>query len=446
MALFGFKSKKEVEAEKKQAANNAVEQAKIANQRNVNNLGKGSQFDFRIPYFDAFDPRLQDTGVPVAVGVTVIYSIEDMPTFLSMNKMQDFDDFAFRDKLKSGITKYVKSAVSNAPSEIQIPLVQIERKIVEVSDYVQARVIHQVENVFCIKVRALDITSIDIDKSSRGYLELKALTADFEKERMMAQHNAQMGNFNMQNKMQQEMQMAQHNANLSNFNLNNQLQQKQMTLQSNLNMDAMERKQEMQLDAMERQQEMQIGGQEQMQQMQLEMQRMQMQMQLNNQNETMRIQREEMQRAARLQTESTFFDAHKTNVNASIVNNAMDNGYNPYEQNQQMGMGGMQQPMMGGMQQPMMGGMQQPMMGGMQQPMMGGMQPQVNYMLAINVQQACPFGWAQLQQLVQQGQLTQQTYVWTQGMANWTPAGQVVELAPLFQNCVPQMPGMPGML
>jgi hypothetical protein len=97
------------------------------------------------------------------------------------------------------------------------------------------------------------------------------------------------------------------------------------------------------------------------------------------------------------------------------------------------------------MQQPMMGGMQQPMMGGMQQPMMGGMQPQVNYMLAINGQQAGPFGWAQLQQLVQQGQLTQQTYVWTQGMANWTPAGQVVELAPLFQNCVPQMPGMPGM-
>jgi hypothetical protein len=140
----------------------------------------------------------------------------------------------------------------------------------------------------------------------------------------------------------------------------------------------------------------------------------------------MRIQREEMQRAARLQTESTFLDAHKNNLNASVINNAMANGYNPYEQ-QQMGVGGMQQPMMG------------------QKSMMGGMQPQVSYMLAVNGQQAGPFGWAQLQQLVQQGQLTQQTFVWTQGMANWIPAGQVAELAPLFQGMAPQISGMPKM-
>jgi hypothetical protein len=50
-----------------------------------------------------------------------------------------------------------------------------------------------------------------------------------------------------------------------------------------------------------------------------------------------------------------------------------------------------------------------------------------------------------LQQLVQQGQLTQQTYVWKQGMANWAFAGQVQELLPLFANSAPQMPGMPPM-
>lgn len=434
MAFFGFKSKKEVEAEKKevakQAAQNAVKAAEFVNQHNVNNLGRGSQFQFRIPYFDAFDPRLQDTGVPVAVGVTVTYAIEDMPTFLSMNKMEVFSDEVFKEKLKSGVTKYVKSAVSNAPSDAQIPLVQIERKIVEVSDYVQARVIPQIENVFCIKVRALDITSIDVDKSSRGFMELKALTADFEKDRLMAQHNAQMSNFNMQNKMQQDQMMAQHNAQISNFNLQNNLQQNQLKMQSALN-----------LDAMQRQHEMQLGGQEQMQQMQLDMQQKQMNMQLNNQSETMRIQREEMQRAARLQTESTFLDAHKANLNAQTVNNAMDNGFNPYEQQQPMAMGGMQQPMMGGMmgQKSMGMGDMQPM--GM--PQMGGMQPMVSYMLSVNGQQAGPYNWAQLQQLVQQGQLTQQTYVWKQGMAEWALAGQVQELMPLFQGIAPGMPGMP---
>lgn len=353
MAFFGFKSRKEKE---------------------VNNLGKEGQFQFRIPYFDVFDPRLQDAGVPVAVGVTVIYYIEDMPTFLNMNKMVSFDDETCRLKLKAGITKYVKSAVSNAPSDIQIPLMQIERKIVEVSDYVQSRVIPYVENSHCIKIRTLDITAIEFDKSSPGYLDLKALTHELEKERKMAEHNAHISNFNMQNKIQQD----------------------QLKMQSSLNLDAMQR--------------------------QHEMQQMQMQMQLDNQSETMRIQREEMQRAARLQTESTFLDAHKANLNASAVNKAMDSGFNPYEPKQQMDMGGMQPPMM------------------------GGMQPQVSYLLAVNGQQAGPFGWAQLQQLVQHGQLTQQTLVWTQGMVNWTPAGQVAELAPLFQCTAPPIPGMPQMM
>jgi hypothetical protein len=335
-----------------------------------------------------------------------------------MNKMEVFSDEVFKEKLKSGVTKYVKSAVSNAPSDAQIPLVQIERKIVEVSDYVQGRVIPQIENVFCIKVRALDITSIDVDKSSRGFMELKALTADFEKERMMAQHNAQMSNFNMQNKMQQDQMMAQHNAQLSNFNLQNQMQQNQLKMQSSLN-----------LDAMQRQHEMQLGGQEKMQQMQLDMQQKQMNMQLNNQSETMRIQREEMQRAARLQTEQTFLGAHQANLNAGTVNNALDNGFNAFKQ----------QPVMGGAPaMPGMGGA--PQMPGMKAP-----EPQVSYMLAVNNQQAGPFDWNQLKQLAQQGQLTPQTYVWKQGMPIWDFAGNVPELQPLFASVAPQMPGMPPM-
>ena len=233
-----------------------------------------------------------------------------------------------------------------------------------------------------------------IDKSSHGYRELKALTADLEKDRVMAQHNAQ----------------------ISNFNLQNDLNQDQLKMQSSLG-----------LDAMKRQQEMQLGGQEQIQDMNLE-----------NQRETMRIQREEMQRASRLQTEQTFLGAHQANLNAGVLNNATDNGINAFRQQAQMGaaMGMGAAPQMSGM-----GGA--PQMLGMQ---MKQATPQVSYMVGVNGQQAGPFDWNQLQQLVQQGQLTQQTYVWKQGMANWAFAGQVQELQPLFMNAAPpQMPGMPPM-
>ena len=49
----------------------------------------------------------------------------------------------------------------------------------------------------------------------------------------------------------------------------------------------------------------------------------------------------------------------------------------------------------------------------------------------------------QLQQMVQSGQLTQSSYVWKQGMANWDMAGNIAELAPLFGSVPPPPPQMP---
>ena len=394
MGFFGFKSSKEVEEEKQRAAEQAKREVIQQNYTNLSNLSKGSQVNFAIPFFDVFDPRLQDYGVPVSVHGTIVYSIEDMDLFHSVNKNEAYSDETFQQKLRGTVTKFVKGVVTNAPTDAQIPVVQLERKILEISNLIQQYVKPQVEQLFGITVRQLDITRMNIDKESRGYRELKALTADLERERVMAQHNAQ----------------------ISNFNLQNDLNQEQLKMQSTLN-----------LDAMKRQQEMQLGGQEQIQDMDLE-----------NQRETMRIQREEMQRASRLQTEQTFLGAHQANLSAGVLNNATDNGINAFRQQAQMGaaMG-----MGAAPQMPGMGGA--PQMPGMQ---MKQATPQVSYMVGVNGQQAGPFDWNQLQQLVSQGQLTQQTYVWKQGMANWDFAGNVQELHPLFMNAAPpQMPGMPPM-
>ena len=394
MGFFGFKSSKEVEEEKRQAAEEAARRVEQNNLTNLSNLSKGSQVNFAIPYFDVFDPRLQDYGVPVSVHGAVVYAIEDMDLFHSVNRNEGYSDETFKNKLRGQLTKFIKSVVVNAPIDAQIPVVQIERKIFEISELIQQRVTPQVEKLFGITIRSLDITGINVDKESRGYRELKALTADLEKERMMAQHNAQ----------------------ISNFNLNNDLQQDMLKKQSELNLDAMGRKQELDL-----------GGQEELQRMNLE-----------NQRETMRIQREEMQRASRLQTEQTFMGAHQANLNAGVLNNATDNGINAFRQQSMGGMNNMDQ--MGGA--PQMPG-QKGMGGAPQMPGMGAAVPQVQYFIGINGQQYGPCDWNKLQQLVQQGQLTQQSYVWKNGMAQWEFAGNVAELAPLFQGTAPQMPGMP---
>lgn len=62
------------------------------------------------------------------------------------------------------------------------------------------------------------------------------------------------------------------------------------------------------------------------------------------------------------------------------------------------------------------------------------------YFVAVNNQQSGPFGMDELQRQAQSGQLTRTTLVWTQGMASWTQASEVMELNALFANVPPPLP------
>ena len=176
-----------------------------------------------------------------------------------------------------------------------------------------------------------------------------------------------------------------------------------------------------------------------------------------NMQETLRIQREEAQRAQRLQTESNYMGAHALDQQAAVLQTAAQS----LGSMSSMGDGGGMNPagMMTGM---MMGGAMGSQMAGMMNAMGNAMNgqfnnqmntppppPNVQYMLSVNGQQAGPFNMQQLQQLVQQGQMTPQTYVWKQGMQNWELAANVAELAQLFMPATPPPPptpsGMPPM-
>lgn len=74
-------------------------------------------------------------------------------------------------------------------------------------------------------------------------------------------------------------------------------------------------------------------------------------------------------------------------------------------------------------------------------------EPNVQLFCYIANQQYGPYDWQTCKQLVQNGQLIQQTPVWEQGMAAWTPAGQVPKLSQLFAPTMPSempMPPTPG--
>lgn len=70
------------------------------------------------------------------------------------------------------------------------------------------------------------------------------------------------------------------------------------------------------------------------------------------------------------------------------------------------------------------------------------LQQAVQYYAAINGQQAGPFPIETVQSLVNTNQITKDTLVWKQGMSQWSPAGQVAEVAAMFAAGGP--PPIPG--
>jgi hypothetical protein len=64
----------------------------------------------------------------------------------------------------------------------------------------------------------------------------------------------------------------------------------------------------------------------------------------------------------------------------------------------------------------------------------------VTFYVAVGGQQSGPFDLATLQQQVASGALTKETLVWKAGMAAWTKAGDVADLASLFASMPPPVP------
>jgi membrane protease subunit (stomatin/prohibitin family) len=175
------------------------------------NLARVIQVPFGVPYFDLFDPRFLDFGVPTAVRGKITFNIADYKDFITLHGLRNFDLNAFQSQIKDAVTRYVKSVVANAPAEKNIPVAQIERYISDINDLVERDVKDRLERDFGVNVTALDVNAIDIDKSSEGYKQLNAVTKDLATERLQTQQRIDLENIEETMRIQrEEAQYAQH--------------------------------------------------------------------------------------------------------------------------------------------------------------------------------------------------------------------------------------------
>lgn len=140
------------------------------------NLAGVIKMNFGIPYFDVPDPRYPDFVVPIAAGGSVTFSVEDPVRFIKTHRLIDFSIDALREQVKDAVIKSAKGVISNAPSEYGIPLVQIERKILEINDILKPRLKEDFED-FGVTLKRIDLSRITPDKESEGWKELRHVTA-----------------------------------------------------------------------------------------------------------------------------------------------------------------------------------------------------------------------------------------------------------------------------
>ena len=142
------------------------------------NLAKIIQVKFAVPFFDVYDPRYPDFGVPVAVRGTITFKIADYRDFIKLHRLNSFNLDNFQNQIRDSVSRYVKDAVANAPAVHNIPVVQIENKTAIINNAVEVDLKNRLNENFGVVVSGVDIGAIEIDKSSSDYYELIAITKD----------------------------------------------------------------------------------------------------------------------------------------------------------------------------------------------------------------------------------------------------------------------------
>lgn len=346
------------------------------------NLARIIQVKFGVPYFDVYDPRFADFGVPVAVRGTVSFGIADYREFIKLHRLSTFNLDDFQKQIRDAVNRYVKDAVANAPAAHNIPVVQIESKTAQINDVVEYDLSERLKETFGVVVSGIDIGVIEIDKSSDGYRQLMSVTKDIAGATAKAEAEARIKDIADKQRIEAE----NYEETLRIQREEGQYAQHMHTRTANFG-----------AFQVEKQAEVGVAGAEALGQM-----------------------------------------GANGAGNVNIGGSGDGTGFNMAAMMASMAVGGAVGQNIAGAMNNMMGGINQQTAPGAVPPPI----PTSAYHVAINGQAAGPFEISVLAQMATAGQFTADSLVWKSGMAQWAKAGTVDELKTLFTNTMPPIPNV----
>lgn len=342
------------------------------------NLAQIIQVKFGVPFFDVYDPRFDDFGVPVAVRGTISFKIQDYREFIKLHRLTDFNLEDFQRQIRDAVTRYVKDTVANAPAANDIPLVRIETKTSQINDIVEFDIGERLKENFGVEVSGVDISAIEIDKSSDGYRRLMSVTKDIAEATVKAEATAKIRNI----EQRQRIEMENYGETLRIQREEGQYAQHKQTQSANIG-----------AFQVEKQAEVGVAGAEAL--------------------------------------------GHMGENGAGSVDlggNGSGTGFNPAAMMASMAVGGAVGQNIAGSMNNMMNGINQPI--GITPPPI----PTVTYHIAVNGQATGPYDLNVISQMVNAGQINGDTLVWKPEMETWLRADAVDELKNFFNNTMPPIP------
>lgn len=344
------------------------------------NLAQIIQVRFGVPFFDVYDPRFDDFGVPVAVRGTISFKIGDYREFIKLHRLNNFSLDDFQRQIRDTVIRYVKDTVANAPATNSIPLVQIETKTSQINDLVELYIEERLKENFGVDVSGVDIAAIELDKSSDGYRQLMRVTKDVTSATIQAETATKVKDI----ADRQHIEVEHYGESLRIQREEAQYAQHKQTQTSNLG-----------AFQVEKQAEVGIAGAEALGQM-----------------------------------------GANGAGNINLGGNGSGDGFNMAATMASMAVGGAVGQNIAGAMNNMMSGINQSTQSGITPPPV----PNVMYHVATNGQATGPFDLNTLKQMSVVGKFTSESLVWKAGMANWEKAGTIDELKSLFVNNIPPIP------
>jgi len=344
------------------------------------NLAKIIQVRFGVPFFDVYDPRFNDFGVPVAVRGTISFKISDYRQFIKLHRLSNFNIDDFQSQIKDAVTRYVKDIVANAPAANDIPLVQIEAKTAQINDVIELDIGERFKETFGVEVSGVDLASIELDKTSPGYRELMSVTKDIAGATAKAEATARIKDI----EDKQRIEMENYEESLRIQREEGQYAQHKATQTANLG-----------AFQVEKQAEVGVAGAEALGQM-----------------------------------------GANGAGDINLGGGGDGSGFNMAAMMASMAVGGAVGQNIAGSMNNMMAGVNQPVQPGVVPPPI----PTVAYNVAVNGQATGPYDLAILKQMASAGQFTADSLVWKAGMEAWEKAGTVDELKDVLASAMPPIP------